>query len=556
MPGHRRKCSSADALPIRFRGRDLGDAEIAEIRRLLRNHRGLSRRQFSILLCRTWNWRRPNGDLRSRACRDLLLRLEERGHIKLPPARIRVSKTKPSRHDREDDEWAIAQPAIDADDIRLARVSVRPIAAQELGRWRSATARFHYLGDGQIVGETLRYVAEYAGQWLALVGWGAAALKSRHRESYVGWDEKTKFERLHLVANNVRFLILPWVRVPHLASSVLSKNLRRLSADWEAYYSHPILLVETFVDTERFRGTCYRASNWRYLGETRGVKRKRAGFEAHGRKKALFVYPLHPRATEILSAPFPSPEILRSTSMATTATLDVNQLPLEGEGGLIEVLRSITDPRKRRGIRHPFESVLALAVMAALSGMRSYESIAEWAKDCPKELLKRFRCWCHKAPSEPTFRRVLQSTNATEVDRAISAWLAQNGLGDALAIDGKTLRGSRDGEDKPLHLLSAITHDNGIVVGQEPVDEKTNEITRVEPLLDHLDLEGRTVTADALHTQKKFADYLVSEKQADYVLIAKDNQPTLLEDIKTLDWGSFSPSGEHARQRPRSVGES
>ena len=208
MPGHRRKCSSADALPIRFRGRDLGDAEIAEIRRLLRNHRGLSRRQFSILLGRTWNWRRPNGDLRSRACRDLLLRLEERGHIKLPPARIRVSKTKPSRHDREDDEWAIAQPAIDADDIRLARVSVRPIAAQELGRWRSATARFHYLGDGQIVGETLRYVAEYAGQWLALVGWGAAALKSRHRESYVGWDEKTKFERLHLVANNVRFLIL------------------------------------------------------------------------------------------------------------------------------------------------------------------------------------------------------------------------------------------------------------------------------------------------------------------------------------------------------------
>ena len=125
------------------------------------------------------------------------------------------------------------------------------------------------------------------------------------------------------------------MRVPHLASSVLSKNLRRLSADWEAYYSHPILLVETFVDTERFRGTCYRASNWRYLGETRGVKRKRAGFEAHGRKKALFVYPLHPRATEILSAPFPSPEILRSTSMATTATLDVNQLPLEGEGGLI-----------------------------------------------------------------------------------------------------------------------------------------------------------------------------------------------------------------------------
>jgi hypothetical protein len=142
------------------------------------------------------------------------------------------------------------------------------------------------------------------------------------------------------------------------------------------------------------------------------------------------------------------------------------------------------------------------------------------------------------------------------VDTAVSAWLAQQGLGEAIAIDGKTLRGSRDGEGKPWHLLSAITHESGVVVGQEAVDAKTNEITRVEPLLDDLDLEGRTVTADALHTQKKFVHYLIDEKQADFVFIAKENQPTLLDDIKALDWGSFSPSGEHLRQGPRSVGES
>jgi hypothetical protein len=116
-----------------------------------------------------------------------------------------------------------------------------------------------------------------------LLGWGAAALKSRHRERYVGWDAKTKYRRLSFVANNVRFLILPWVQVRHLASVVLSRTLRRLSADWEQRYDHPILLAETFVDLARFRGTCYRAANWIHLGTTRGVGRKGAGFEAHGR---------------------------------------------------------------------------------------------------------------------------------------------------------------------------------------------------------------------------------------------------------------------------------
>ena len=140
------------------------------------------------------------------------------------------------------------------------------------------------------------------------------------------------------------------------------------------------------------------------------------GFEEHGRKKGMFVYPVHRRAREVLSAPLPSRELSRRNTMPQPA-IDVSKLPLQGEGGLLEVLRQVTDPRNRRGIRHPFESVLALAVMAALCGMRSYEATAEWAGDVSKDLLKRLRCWCARAPSEPTFRRVLRSIDADEVDR-------------------------------------------------------------------------------------------------------------------------------------------
>jgi hypothetical protein len=411
-------------------------------------------------------------------------------------------------------------------------------------------ARHHYLGDGRIVGETLRHVAESNGRWVALLGWGAAALKSRHRESFVGWDERTKNQRLHLVANNVRFLVLPHARVPHLASAVLARSLQRLSADWEVRYDHPILLAETFVDLSRFQGTCYRAANWRYIGETRGMRRQGSGYTEHGQKKGMFIYSLHKRAQEILIAPFPSPEIQRRRSMVTS--LDVNKLPLQGEGGLVDLLREITDPRSRRGIRHPLESVLAIAVMAALGGMRSYEAIAEWAGDLPKEKLKSLRFWCHRAPSEPTIRRVLQSVDADEVDRKVCEWLKRLAKRGAISLDGKVLRGSGSRDRPQRHLLGAITHGEGIVVAQHEVEEKSNEIPGAKPLLQDLDLEDVTVTADAMHTQRDLARFLVEEKRADFVFTAKNNQPSLLADIKALDWESLSPSGRDQRQGPRS----
>ena len=389
---------------VRFGGEDLGPEDLARIRQIVHLRHGAARRAGQTRLSGVRLVPRERGTARTRVLRSP----DPAGRpwpVRLPARRAAVARSAQQKTPKGD-AFLVRPPTLKAGDVGLSEVSVRPIRPAELPRWREAMARFHYLGDGRIIGESLRYVAEHRGRWVALLGWGAAVLKSRHREAWIGWDEKTKYRRLRFVASNVRFLVLPWVEVSNLASGVLSRTLRRLSSDWESYYDHPILLAETFVDPARFRGTCYRASNWIQLGETRGMGRKGKGFEEHGRKKELFIYRVHRRAREMLSAPLPSPEISRRSVMSKPA-IDVSELPLQGEGGLLEVLSTITDPRSRRGIRHPIGSVLALAVMASLCGMRSYEAIAEWAADVPKKLLRELHCWCWRAPSEPTFRRVL-----------------------------------------------------------------------------------------------------------------------------------------------------
>jgi len=229
--------------------------------------------------------------------------------------------------------------------------------------------------------------------------------------------------------------------------------------------------------------------------------------------------------------------------------LDVNRLPLEGAGGLLEVLRTLPDPRQRRGIRHPVCSILALAACACLAGARSFEAIAQWAAELAPDVLRRVGCRRPRPPSEPTFRRVLQRVDAAAVDRAVGAWVAAQGplAGQAIAVDGKTVRGARDGAQKAPHLLSAVLHDTGLVLAQQAVGEKTNEIPCVPPLLAGLALTGAVVTLDALHTQTETARHLVEDKHADYVLTAKDNQPTLKADIATLRLDAFPP-GAHDRR--------
>ena len=431
--------------------------------------------------------------------------------------------------------------------IRLARKEEMPL-------WRELMSKYHYLGFKQIVGNSLYYIVTCADRWVALLGWGAAALKCSARDRWIGWEESLKYRRLHLIANNVRFMILPNWHLPNLASRILAMNTRRLSEDWQRYHGHQVVLAETFVDCARFKGTCYKAAGWRKLGITRGYSKNNRHYWKNNRPKYIFVYPLIKRAREVLRGSFLPLEAIRKKE--AEAMIDVNSLPLDGEGGLMELLRGITDPRKPRGVRHRVETILAIAICAALSGARSFCAIYEWAQSVSPQVLRKMGARRSGPPSEPTIRRVLQKIDPLEIDIKVGNWLLEqmSSSDSAISIDGKTLRGACDLGKRPPHLLTAILQQEALVVGQIDVGEKTNEIPKLRELLEPLPIEGRTVTADAMHTQKETARFIVEEKKADYLFVVKDNQKTLRQDIRDLfDLDDFPPSTHNDRQTTRAV---
>ena len=415
----------------------------------------------------------------------------------------------------------------------LGSVVVRPICADEAPRWVECVQRYHYLGYRGIAGKALRYVATLEGRWVALLAWGSAAFRCGVRDQYIGWDEETRQKRLHLVANNVRFLVLPGGQVKNLASKVLSLNLRRLAGDYQKIHGYPVVLAESFIDISRYRGCCYRAANWRYLGLTRGYAKHGATWRHHGQPKAVYVYPLRPDCCELLRGtllPADFNAFEREGSMEM-----LKEFPIEG---LMEQILGLHDPRKRRGVRHPCAVLIGIALCAVICGARSFQAIADWAKGLREQDLRRFGSRREKPPSEATLRRMLHAIDAQAFDASIGAWLqAQKPLRNkGVALDGKTLRGTRDGERAGVHLLSAVIHKEGIVIAQQPVDSKTNEITQVQPLIEGLDLQGAVITTDALLTQRELATHLVESKGADYLFTVKGNQPTLLEDLKLMEF--------------------
>jgi hypothetical protein len=391
-------------------------------------------------------------------------------------------------------------------------------------------SQHHYLGFKSLVGESIRYVAELQSRWLALLGWSAAALKCQPRDAWIGWSQAIQWRRLHLIVNNSRFLILPGVHIPNLASKILSLNLHRLADDWQHIYGHPVLIAETFVDTSRFTGSCYKAANWLYLGQTSGYGKHSRRYVHHGEPKAVFVRPLSKKALIRLRDPRPDSHLSRKETPMHLSRKQVSDL--------IETLKTLPDPRRKRGVRHRSLSIIALSICAVLCGCRSYIAIAQWAKHCPQKMLGRL--WCRKKeqnyipPSEPTFRRQLQNIDVEKVDMAISDWVCRLSSGNAIGIDGKTLKGARREDGTKVHLLSAFVHQEGITIAQKEVPCKSNEIPTARPLLESLDLKGKVVTADASHTQKDLARFLVQEKQADYCFTVKDNQAFLKEAIAYL----------------------
>ena len=530
-----------DPEPLRFCGKLIGPSALTRIRHVLRDHPHAAQIDLCRRVCAALDLRRPNGQPALRGCVRLLQKLARGGRLRLPASftarRPRGGPRRPVIDVNVDDAFrGAAAPAVDG-------LFLRRVEPGERGAFHALMRAHHYLGAKPAAGECVRHVAFFDRTPAALLEWSSAALHNGPRDRWIGWDAPTKLRRLRYVANNARFLLLPRPdgAVPHLASQVLSRSLRRLRDDFEALYGHPVVLAETFVDPSRFQGTCYRAANWEAVGLTSGYARRGVLYLPHGRKKTVFLRPLHPRARQWL-AERDSP-LERRSPMATKQQLDVSQLVLDGAGGLFEVLGTITDPRKRRGVRHSAVSLLAIAATAVLAGYRSMTAIGQWAEDLPEELRRRLGCTRKKAPEESTFRRLFATIDAAEFERRLSAWIARHrGLvGQAVAIDGKTLRGSGGADAKPAHLVSAVVHGSGLVMAQVRVPEKTNEITSVAPVLQDLDVRGAVVTGDAMFAQKEIAKHLVEEKGADYVFTVKDNQPTLRRSIEAMGLESFSP---------------
>lgn len=546
---------------VRARGRILLPEDLRTIQRFVNRRRHLSLREIAVELSKLWQWRRPNGELRERACSNLLLRLARRGDLCLPRELQKHLRTRkppqasPIPHcEPTEPVWPCGEEGSQSETGGLV---LRLISETEQGAWDRFLEHYHYLGRAPRVGECLRYVAFLGGKLVGLLGWGSAALKCGPRDRYLGWDAARRIENLQFVANNVRFLVLGESRQRNLASQILAASLSRLSSDWEQLYSHPIYLAETFVDPGRFRGSCYRASNWLLLGETRGWSKHGRRYRHHGQNKLVFVYPLHRRAKELLAGGWAGAgEEKKEEKDSMAVALDVNALPLSGNGGLFEVMGQIPDPRKPKGRRHPLISILAMAACATLTGARGFEAIAQWAAGVSAEVRQRLGCRRKRAPSEPTFRRTLRNIGVKCFEELVGQWFRRQAdlKGKGVAIDGKALCGSRDGDQPPAHLVSLHTHEEGVVLGQERVLEKTNEIKAVKPLLEPVDVEGAVITADAMHAQKETAKYIVEKKKADYLFVVKENQPTLLEDIQTLRLGDFSPSSRDDEQGSRPPG--
>lgn len=283
-------------------GRQLAPADIHRISQLLAENPGWSRRRLSEALAEEWNWRNARGQLKDMAARTLMLKLDARGLITLPPRRRAPSnRMAAGRAPRQ--VWDTA--AITGTLRQLGPLTVREISgdAVERRRFAAALAEFHYLGYRGTVGENTQYtITDETGRLLACMLFGAPAWKCHARDEFIGWSSAQRQQRLDCIVNNTRFLILPFVRVPHLATWILGQTLRRLSKDWERKYGHPILLAETFVERDRFAGTSYRASNWIRIGSTAGRSRQDRKHTLQVPVKDVYVYPLSNRFREELSA--------------------------------------------------------------------------------------------------------------------------------------------------------------------------------------------------------------------------------------------------------------
>jgi hypothetical protein len=283
----------------KHRGRVITPDDIRFIQQLIDANPGTSRRQLSAKLCEIWQWKQTNGVLRDMVCRGMLLMLDRAGQIQLPPIKKRPNNPLERRP-------TPASVLIDTTPIQGTLHQLQPIQIQQVRRtcnellYNGLIEQYHYLGYEQPVGEHLKYVIWAHGRPIACMAWSSAPRHLGCRDRFIGWSRQARRRNIRFIAYNTRFLIVPWVQVPHLASHILGRIARVVSADWEQLYKHPIYFLETFVDPERFRGTCYVAANWKLLGDTTGRGKDDQTNRPNRSIKQLLGYPLTPRFRELL----------------------------------------------------------------------------------------------------------------------------------------------------------------------------------------------------------------------------------------------------------------
>jgi len=280
---------------LRYRGRIVTDDDIDLIRHLIAEHPGESRRTLSKILCESWNWRQSNGALRDMVCRGLMLELHRAGHIQLPP--IRFAPHNPLGQ-RGAQRRKPAPALVDTTPLQSSLAAIRPLEFHQVRRtWEehvfdSLLDRYHYLAYTQPVGEHLKYLVYALGRPIACLAWSSAPRHLGPRDRFIGWSAEARRKNIRFLAYNTRYLILPFVAVEHLASHILGHMARLLPEDWNRMYGHPVYYLETFVDPGRFRGTCYRAANWKVLGLTTGRGKDAPTKKPNRPLKEVLGYPL------------------------------------------------------------------------------------------------------------------------------------------------------------------------------------------------------------------------------------------------------------------------
>lgn len=372
------------------------------------------------------------------------------------------------------------------------------------------------------MGPQLRYIAEVKGEWLVLLSIGQAAIHLADRDQFIGWSDIQRGRRLKFIAQNNRLVVLSDPqKYPNLVSRVMKLMTRRVSRDWENKYGNPIFALETFVDRQYFLGTCYRASGWALLGQTKGFGRARQDFyQQHDRPKEIYFRVLKRSGMKLLLRENLPDKIKAFETEYRRCSYSASELR-----SLFELFTKVKDPRDRRGRRYPLQTMLVIIAMGTAAGMKGHRAIASFSSYLTQDQRRILRCpkspktGEYRSPRETCIRELMYNVSSEEIEDVLAEWMQRQDPAKRpnIAIDGKTVKGTakRDKDGKKieqLHLVMACTHD-GRMIAQESVDKKENEIVAAPRLLERIGpLYGATVTGDAMNAQQDLSHKIVFEK--------------------------------------------